>query len=287
MSRIKDAFKDQKAFIAFVTGGDPSLEKTAEFIIAMQEAGADLIEIGVPFSDPIAEGPVIQEANLRALAAGTTLDDLFDLVEKLRAGTALAAADPAPTTPATASAVPAPTAAPPAAVPVTVPIVFLTYLNPVFHYGYERFSKRAKEVGLDGLIIPDLPFEEQGELKPIAQAHGVDLISLIAPTSKERTLRIAKESTGFVYVVSSMGVTGVRSEVGSGIEPAIEQIKSVTDTPAAVGFGIHAPDQAAAISKYADGVIVGSRIVKIIEEHGSEATEHISAYVREMVKAIK
>jgi tryptophan synthase alpha chain len=165
-------------------------------------------------------------------------------------------------------------------------VVFLTYLNPVFHYGYERFCSRAEEAGLDGIIIPDMPYEEQGELKPIAQKHGIDLISLIAPTSKERTLQIAKEATGFIYVVSSMGVTGVRSEVGANIESAIEQIKSVTDVPAAVGFGIHTPEQAAAIAKYADGVIVGSRIVRIAEEHGEAASPYIAEYVREMKAAI-
>jgi tryptophan synthase alpha chain len=256
MSRIKEAFHNKKAFIAFITGGDPSLEKTEEFVIAMQDAGADLIEIGIPFSDPIAEGSVIQEANLRALASGTTLDDLFDLVQKLREG------------------------------PVSVPLVFLSYLNPIFHYGYERFCSRAAEVGLDGIIIPDMPYEEQGELKPIAQSHEVDLISLIAPTSKERTLEIAKEATGFIYVVSSMGVTGVRAEVGANIEPTIAQIKSVTDVPAAVGFGIHTKEQAAAISRYADGVIVGSRIVKIVAEHGANAGPHIIKYVQEMKSAI-
>jgi tryptophan synthase alpha chain len=283
-SRIKEAFQNGKAFISFVTGGDPSLEKTAEFVIAMQEAGADLIEIGVPFSDPIAEGPVIQDANLRALAAGTTLDDLFDLVQKLRAGEATYGAEVAADT---ATAIDVNDTTITGSTKLTVPVVFLTYLNPVFHYGYERFCSRAEEVGLDGIIIPDMPFEEQGELKPIVQAHGIDLISLIAPTSKERTLNIAREATGFIYVVSSMGVTGVRAEVGADIEPAIQQIKSVTDVPAAVGFGIHTPDQAAAIAKYADGVIVGSRIVKIVAEQGENAAPHIAAYVREMKSAIR
>jgi tryptophan synthase alpha chain len=283
MSRIKDAFTNKKAFIAFVTGGDPSLQKTAEFVIAMQDAGADLIEIGVPFSDPIAEGPVIQEANLRALAAGTTMDDLFDLLQKLRTGTSeseilspdLTYADSSSNNTLKAKSA-----------RLTVPVVFLTYLNPVFHYGYERFCARAEAVGLDGIIIPDMPFEEQGELKPIARAHGIDLISLIAPTSEERTLEIAGEATGFIYVVSSMGVTGVRAEVGTNIESTIDQIKSVTDVPAAVGFGIHTPGQAAQVATYADGVIVGSRIVNIVAEYGEEATPHIAEYVRQMKQAI-
>jgi tryptophan synthase alpha chain len=256
MSNTAKAFDHGKAFIGFVTGGDPSLEKTKEFVAAMQDAGCDLIEIGVPFSDPIAEGPVIQAANLRALTAGTTTDALFGLVAELRGSG------------------------------VFVPLVFLTYLNPVYRYGYDAFFARAAEVGLDGVIIPDLPFEEQHELKPIASEHGVDVISLISPTSEERVGMIAPHATGFVYMVSSMGVTGVRNEISTDLASITEKVKRVTDIPVAVGFGIHTPEQAHSVSGVADGVIVGSAIVKIVEEYGEDAAPHIADYVRGMKAAI-
>jgi tryptophan synthase alpha chain len=254
MSRIANAFKNGKAFIGFVTGGDPSLEKTEEFVLAMAEAGADLVEIGVPFSDPIAEGPVIQEANLRALTVGTTLQKLFALVENLRRRT-------------------------------QIPLVFLTYLNPVFRMGYEPFFRRAASAGLDGVIIPDLPFEEQGELRDTARASGVDLISLIAPTSEERIRDIATQARGFVYLVSSLGVTGVRSEITTDLASMTTQIRAVTRTPVAVGFGIHTPEQAAQVARAADGVIVGSAIVRLVAEHGADAAPRIAEYVRTMKAA--
>ncbi|MDR2702195.1 MAG: tryptophan synthase subunit alpha [Spirochaetaceae bacterium] len=255
MSNIHNSFQNGKAFIGFVTGGDPCVEKTKEFALEMFSAGADLVEIGIPFSDPIAEGPVIQEANIRALSAGTTVEKLFALVEELRKHTAS-------------------------------PLVFLTYLNPVFHYGYGAFFKRCGAAGLDGIIIPDLPFEEQAEVREAASKYGVDLISLIAPTSEERIKEIAKTASGFIYLVSSMGVTGVRSEITTDIASITEAIKSVTKLPVAVGFGIHNPEQAAQMARIADGVIVGSAIVKIIAEHGGNAATYISKYVREMKEAI-
>jgi len=264
MSRIKNAFKNGKAFIGFVTGGDPNIEKTKEFILQMIRASADLIEIGIPFSDPIAEGPVIQEANNRALAAGTTVEKLFTLVSDLRKET-------------------------------DVPLVFLTYLNPVFHYGmtdnshtsgYDAFFKRAAGSGLDGIIIPDLPFEEQPPVKEAAAKHGIELISLIAPTSQARIKEIAKTASGFIYIVSSMGVTGVRGEITTDLQAITSAIKSVTNTPAAIGFGIHTPAQAAQMSRIADGVIVGSAIVKLIAQHGENAAPHIYSYVKEMKEAI-
>jgi tryptophan synthase alpha chain len=256
MSRIKNAFANGKAFIGFVTGGDPTIEKSKEFILEMIRAGADLVEIGIPFSDPIAEGPVIQEANNRALAAGATVEKLFGLVEDLRRQT-------------------------------QVPLVFLTYLNPVFHYGYDAFFERANKAGLDGIIIPDLPFEEQPPVKEAASKHGIDLISLIAPTSEARIKEIAKTAGGFIYVVSSMGVTGIRSEIKTDIASIIAAIKSVTDLPAAIGFGIHTPQQAANMAKIADGVIVGSAIVKIIAQYGTAASEHVYKYVKELKDAIR
>lgn len=255
MSKIAEAFNHGKAFIPFLTAGDPDLGKTEEFILEMERSGADLIEIGIPFSDPIAEGIVIQEADIRALASGTTTDKIFDMVAKVRPQ-------------------------------VRIPLVFMTYLNPVFHYGYERFFGRCQEAGIDGIIIPDLPFEEKGELDGIAAAHGVDLISMIAPTSEERIQKIAAEAKGFLYVVSSMGVTGVRSEITTDLGAILENIRKATDVPACVGFGINTPEQAAEIASIADGVIVGSAIVKLAEQYGGCAAEHIGAYVRKMKESV-
>lgn len=256
MSRIADAFRDKKAFIGFLTAGDPSMEKTEEFILEMERAGADLVEIGIPFSDPIAEGVVIQDANIRALKAGATTERVFEMVSRVRRR-------------------------------AQIPLVFLTYLNPVFHYGYEKFFARCRDVGIDGIIIPDLPFEEKGEVAPLAAACGVDVISMIAPTSSQRIERIAGEVAGFLYVVSSMGVTGVRKEITTDLEGMLGAVRKATDLPAAVGFGISTPEQAAKIAAAADGVIVGSAIVKIIEKHGEAAGPEIYEYVRSMKAAVK
>lgn len=255
MSRIQNAFAEGKAFIPFITAGDPSLAKTEEFILEMERAGADLIEIGIPFSDPIAEGVVIQEADIRSLAAGTTTDKVFDMVLDLRKKT-------------------------------EIPLVFMTYVNPVFHYGYEKFFSRCQEAGIDGIIIPDLPFEEKGELEDIAAAHGVDLISMIAPTSKQRIRDIAREAKGFLYVVSSMGVTGTREEIRTDLGEILKEIRKVTDLPAAVGFGINTPEQAAEIAAVVDGVIVGSAIVKLAARYGGHAAPHMGMYVRKMKESI-
>lgn len=251
MSRIKDAFAKKKTFIGFLTAGDPSLEKSLEYILAMEEAGADIIEIGIPFSDPIAEGPVIQAANLRALNAGFTVPDVFTLVSEIRKVS-------------------------------QIPLLFLTYANPVFNYGYEKFCAKCEEVGLDGLIIPDMPYEENGELKAIARTHGVDIITLIAPTSIKRIPTIARDTDGYIYLVSSMGVTGMRSNFSSDLSALIEEIRKVTDTPVAIGFGIHTRQQVEEYQALADGVIVGSGIVKIIEEYGENAREPIQKFVREL-----
>ena len=256
MSNIAQAFKNGKAFIGFVTGGDPAIEKTKEFVLEMFRAGADMVEIGIPFSDPIAEGPVIQEANIRALSAGTTVEKLFTLVEEIRAVT-------------------------------DKPLAFMTYLNPVFHYGYDAFFKRAASAGLDGIIIPDLPYEEQAEVKQAASAYGIDLISLIAPTSEARIREIARSACGFIYLVSSMGVTGVRGEITTDLTSIVAAIRDVTALPVAVGFGIHTPAQAVQMARMADGVIVGSAIVKIIAEYGNEAGPRVYQYVKEMKDATK
>jgi tryptophan synthase alpha chain len=255
MSKIKNAFDHGKAFVAFLSAGDPSVEKTIEYVLEMEKAGADLIEIGIPFSDPIADGPVIQAANLRAFAAGISLEKIFDMVTQIRKQT-------------------------------QIPIVFLTYLNPVFHYGYEAFMKRCAQCGVDGMIIPDLPIEEKKEVSEIAKQYDVDIISMIAPTSMSRIRQIAQDASGFIYVVSSMGITGMRSEIETDLSSIIAAIREVTDVPTAIGFGINTPKQAKEMAAYADGAIVGSAIVKIIEEHGEDAAKPLYDYVKSMKEAI-
>ena len=254
MSRIANAFKGETAFIGFLTGGDPSCEKTVEFILEMEKSGCDLIEIGIPFSDPMAEGVEIQDANIRALNNNTTTDDIFEIVREVRKKS-------------------------------DIPIVFLTYINPVFFYGYEKFFKKCQKIGVDGIISPDLPFEEKSEIADIAKANDVDVISLIAPTSKQRIQMIAEDASGFIYVVSSLGVTGMRSEIKTDLKSILDDIREVSNLPLAVGFGINTPEQAKEIGKIADGVIVGSAIVKIIEEHGSDAGKYLKEYVSSMKSA--
>lgn len=255
MSRIRQAFTNGKAFIPFVTAGDPELAVTEELIIKMAESGADLIEIGIPFSDPVAEGIVIQKADERALAAGTTTDKIFDMVQRIREKTA-------------------------------IPICFMTYINPIYTYGRDKFFDNCKKVGIDGVIVPDMPFEEKGELSGYCRKYGVELVSLIAPTSHQRIQTIAKEAEGFVYCVSSVGVTGVRSEITTNIGEMIHLVKEVSDIPCAIGFGISTPEQAKQMSQYADGVIVGSAIVKIIERYGKECINHVCDYIKKMKSAI-
>lgn len=256
MNKISDAFKNGKAFIGFVTAGDPDLETSREIMIKMAQAGCDLIEIGIPFSDPIAEGSVIQEANLRSLSGGTTTDKVFSLAREVSAE-------------------------------VDIPLVFMTYLNVLFKYGYDKFLDNAKKSGVSGVIIPDLPFEEKAELQSVAQKYDIDVISLIAPTSEQRIQMIAKEAQGFVYEVSSLGVTGVRSEIKTDLESITKAVKSATDIPVAIGFGISTPEQAKKYSAVADGVIVGSAIVKIIAQHGKNAPEEVYKYVKSMKDAIR
>ena len=255
MSNIAKAFENGKAFIPFITCGDPDLETTAKIVRAAAAAGADLIELGIPFSDPTAEGPVIQGANLRALAAGTTTDRIFDLVRDLRTD-------------------------------VTIPMVFMTYANVVFSYGTEKFIKICAEIGIDGLILPDLPYEEKDEFDPVCKQYGIDLISLIAPTSEHRIAMIAKEASGFVYIVSSLGVTGTRSEITTDIASMVKLVKENTSVPCAVGFGISTPAQAAKMAAIADGAIVGSAIIKIIAEKGHDAAEAVKEYVQSMTDAL-
>ena len=255
MSKVKQAFARGKAFIPFVTCGDPSLEVTEQLVCAMAENGADLIELGIPFSDPTAEGPVIQEANVRALSGGVTTDKIFDMVRRLRAK-------------------------------VAVPMVFMTYANVVFSYGAEKFIRTAAEVGMDGLILPDLPYEEKEEFAPLCRQYGLDLISLIAPTSHERIRQIARDADGFVYCVSSLGVTGVRSSITTDIGAMVKLVKEEKDIPCAVGFGISTPEQAAAMAGQSDGAIVGSAIVKLCAAHGADCVPPVADYVRRMAEAV-
>ncbi len=255
MNKIESAFKNGKAFIPFITCGDPDLDITEKLVYAMEEAGADLIELGIPFSDPTAEGPVIQAASLRALTGGTTTDKIFDMVEKIRSNT-------------------------------NIPMVFMTYANVVFSYGSERFIKKAAELGMDGIILPDLPYEEKEEFEPICKKYNVSLISLIAPTSEERISMIAKEASGFVYCVSSLGVTGVRSGITTDVGAMVQKVKEVNKIPCAIGFGISSPKQAKHMAELADGVIVGSAIVKLCAEYGNECIPYVKEYVKSMKDAI-
>lgn len=255
MSKIREAFKNGKAFIPFITCGDPDLGTTKEIVKVMVDNGADLVELGIPFSDPTAEGPVIQGANLRALTGGVTTDKIFDMVSELRKE-------------------------------VQVPMVFMTYANVVYSYGIERFVKKAAEAGMDGLILPDVPFEEKEEFAPACRKYGLDLISLIAPTSHDRIAMIAKEAEGFVYCVSSLGVTGMRSEITTDVGAMVELVKSVSDIPAAIGFGISGPEQAAKMAAKSDGVIVGSAIVKLVEQYGKDAVPYVAEFVKNVKAAI-
>ena len=256
MNKIRQAFENGKAFIPFITCGDPDVETTMACVREMVKSGADLIELGIPFSDPTAEGPVIQGANLRALTGGVTTDRIFEMVRELRGD-------------------------------VAVPMVFMTYANVVFSYGAERFISTCAGIGIDGLILPDLPFEEKEEFLAVCRAHGVALISLIAPTSANRVAMIAKEAEGFIYLVSSLGVTGVRSSITTDLGPIIRTIRENTDVPCAVGFGISNPEQAKTMAKEADGVIVGSAIVKLIAQYGKDAAAPVGAFVKDMKDAVR
>lgn len=256
MSKIRSAFANGKAFIPFITCGDPDLETTGKLVRAAVENGADLIELGIPFSDPTAEGPVIQGANIRALAGGITTDKIFDFVRELRKD-------------------------------VEIPLVFMTYANVVFSYGAEKFISTCKEIGVDGMILPDLPFEEKNEFQPLCKQYGVDLISLIAPTSQHRIAMIAKEAEGFLYIVSSLGVTGTRSKITTDISSIIKVVRENTDIPCAIGFGISTPEQAKNMSAVSDGVIVGSAIIKLIEQYGRDSEKAVGAYIKSMKDAIR
>lgn len=255
MTRIEKAFaENKKCFIGFVTAGDPDLETTKELVRAMVKAGVGIVEFGIPFSDPVAEGPVIQAADMRALEAGTTTDKIFDLVAELREET-------------------------------QVPLVFLTYANPIYTYGAEKFFTKCEETGVDGVIIPDIPYEEREEMRPFAEPHHVALVPLIAPTSRDRIQKIAKVGQGYIYIVSSLGVTGVRATITTNIDGIVEEIRKVTDVPCAVGFGIATPEQAYTMAKASDGAIVGSAIVKLVAQYGKDSPKYVYEYCKKMVEA--
>lgn len=255
MSNIQKAFENGKAFIAFITCGDPDLATTAEVVKEAVRNGADLIELGIPFSDPTAEGPVIQGANIRALKGGVTTDKIFDFVRELRKE-------------------------------VTVPMVFMTYANVVFSYGSEKFIATCRKIGMDGLILPDVPFEEKEEFQSVCDKYDIDFISLIAPTSENRIAMIAKEAKGFLYIVSSLGVTGTRTEIKTDLSAIVDVVRQNTDVPCAIGFGISTPEQAKKMAGLSDGAIVGSAIIKILEKYGTEAPKYVGEYVKSMKDAI-
>jgi tryptophan synthase alpha chain len=256
MNKLQQVFANGKAFIPFITAGDPTLEITEKLVFEMADAGADLIELGIPFSDPIAEGQVIQAADSRALAGRTTTDKIFAMVGRIRKS-------------------------------CHVPIAFMTYVNPIFTYGTDRFMKNCQEFGVDAVIVPDVPYEEKDELQPFCFKYNVKLISMIAPTSKNRIRMIAGEAQGFIYCVSSMGVTGVRKEIGGDVGEMIKIVKETKDIPCAIGFGISTPEQAAKMAKLSDGIIVGSAIVKIVEKYGQDCIPYVVECVRTMKNAIK
>ena len=255
MSNIKNAFKNGKAFIPFITCGDPDLETTAECVREAVKNGADLIELGIPFSDPTAEGPVIQGANIRALKGGVNTNKIFEFVRELRKD-------------------------------ISIPMVCMTYANVVFSYGAEKFISTCQEIGIDGLVIPDIPFEEKEEFQPYCKKYGIDLISFIAPTSENRIAMIAKEAEGFIYIVSSLGVTGARSEITTDLDKIVKVVRENTDVPCAIGFGISTPEQAHKMANIADGVIIGSAVVKILEQYGKDSPAHIGEYVGKIKQAV-
>ncbi|MGN8809565.1 tryptophan synthase subunit alpha [Absicoccus porci] len=253
---IERAFDHGKAFVAFVTCGDPDLDTTKKIILALERAGCDLIELGIPFSDPTAEGPVIQEANERALSNGCTTDDVFEMIKEVRKET-------------------------------SIPMVFMTYANVVFHYGTEKFCQKMVDTDMSGMILPDVPYEEKDEFETICHQYGLDFIRMIAPTSHDRIQMIAKDAQGFLYCVSSLGVTGTRSKITTNVNEMVDIVRSVSDIPCGIGFGISTPEQAKKMTEKADAAIVGSAIIKIIAKYGKEAPDHVEAYVRSMVEAIR
>lgn len=255
MNRIEKAFEKGRAFIPFVTVGDPDLETSEQIVDSLIEAGADLIELGIPFSDPTAEGPVIMEADLAALNAGTTTDLVFEFTKKIRART-------------------------------EIPLIYMTYANVVFSYGTEGFLRKASDAGVDGLILPDVPFEEKEDFLPLCRKYGIRLISMIAPTSEQRISMIAREAEGFLYVVSSLGVTGVRTKITTDVASMIRTVRKFTRIPCAVGFGISDPEQAREMASLSDGAICGSAVMRIVAECGRNAAAPVGKFAKQMAEAV-
>jgi len=264
MSRIKNTFsrlkkKNETALIPYIMAGDPDLAATKQLILAMEKAGCDIIELGAPFSDPLADGPTIQKAAIRSLRNNTSIADVLGLVADVRKES-------------------------------KIPLILMTYYNLIFHYGEERFVHDAVAAGLDGIILPDLPPEEAGTLAPLAKKDGLDMIFLLAPTSTDERIKlVTKLSQGFVYYVSLTGVTGARTGLQQSIHESLTRIKTMTDKPVAVGFGISTPDQAAQVAQWgADGVIVGSALVKVIEENSGSAdlVEKSAAFVKALKQGV-
>ena len=256
--KIRNSFEknpNKKAFIPFITAGDPDIDSTYDFILKMADAGADIIEVGIPFSDPVAEGPVIQNANVRALKAGITTDKVFEMIAKVREKS-------------------------------DVTLCFMTYANLIFHYGYDKFFAKCKELDISGVIVPDMPYEEKEEMESVSLKYDVNFISMVAPTSEDRVRMIAAEAKGFIYVVSSMGVTGVRNDISTNLKPIIAHIREVTDTPCAIGFGISNPEQAQAMASVSDGAIVGSAIGRMVEKYGKDAGPYIYDFVKSMKESV-
>ncbi len=263
MSRIKDKFADlqgkgEKALVAYITAGDPSLEKTEELCIALAAAGVDILEIGTPFSDPTADGPVIQAAALRALKRGTTLEAVLGMAERIRKIAA-------------------------------IPLVLFGYYNPIFSYGLKRFADRSQEAGIDGVLVVDLPPEESRELRRYTDQRGIDFITLIAPTTEDGRIRdITARAAGFLYYISITGITGTKTPEIADIERDVARIRKVSSLPVVVGFGISTPAQAAAIAPHADGVVVGSAFVRMIEENSGrdDMVEKVAKFAGEIKRAI-
>ncbi len=263
MSRIEEKFRrlkedNSKALVAYLTAGDPNLETTKEIILGLDRAGVDILEIGVPFSDPTADGPIIQAASHRALEGGATLSGILDMIEAVRDVS-------------------------------EIPIVLFRYYNPILSYGNEPFAKRARSVGVDGILVVDLPPEESAELRRHTDRAGIDFISLIAPTSTdERIRKIARDAGGFLYYISITGVTGTSKPQASDIKRDVERIRAVTTLPVAVGFGISTPEQAREIAPHADGIVIGSAFVRLIEENrgANNMVNIVAGYARDIKQAI-
>ena len=256
ISELFSRYQEQgrKAFIAYLTGGDPSPEHTKSLVLALERGGVDLIELGVPFSDPIADGPVIQRASHRALRAGTTLPKILEQVREIRRES-------------------------------QVPLLLFSYLNPLLRYGFERLAKEAIEAGIDGVLLTDLCIEEAQDSVKRLRAGGLDTVFLAAPTSTDRRLRlVAEHSSGFVYLVSRTGVTGEQTSLSDAAHSLVQRMRNLTSLPLAVGFGISTPQQVAEVAETADGVVVGSALVRFIEKHAADPAlpEKLQQFVHEL-----